>query len=513
MPIEYHVNVSDLAICQRCPALFAYKFHRNNKSAWRVGIKGNERYGSIFHKEISEKFFRAASNKKNSLYNKINFAASKGADSLEKLVREKFFIPLIEAQEEYLTSSQILAIAGAVRTWIQGMLIFFKDSRPVFLKPEEKLQAVYKTQDSNLIITGRYDALIFKPDEAEARLFEFKGYSKSNITVPLSQSLIYAWLLGKCTGIIPSIEIIYLDEKLPKNPEIFDSKTVRNLIISCLPGLFHSALDIILLRRLPNFMQDKNLCGCCKFKDTCEDDMKKIFSRKFNFRSRRRGASLLSLMIFFMAAIIITAQVFFFSDISAKSVREDRDLQSVRMQLYALTDEIKKDFIAKGDAKLEVKPRERVERLAKLRFDEKVFKYRTVSVDYKTFYGDSGTDANVDSGGARASVQDAGYVWGQRDLLAVHVNTISIDVFRLDYDYDYTQTMNQTAAEDYWLERAQHLRIFPAIKEDGYTNFLIRVHKQMPAGNRLMLQTLIASGDVSKGNKSIETRTCEEIWY
>ncbi|MBR1486614.1 MAG: PD-(D/E)XK nuclease family protein [Synergistaceae bacterium] len=518
MPIECYINVSDLAICQRCPALFAYKFHRHEKSAWRVGIKGNgENYGSVFHKEISGKFFKAAANPKNSLYDEINFAVSKGADSLEKLVRDKFFIPFIETREKYLTSAQILAMAAAVHTWIQRMLIFFKDSRPVFLKPEEKLQGAYIFQDTKLIITGRYDALIFNPDKVETRLFEFKGFSKSNITVPLSQSLIYAWLLQKYSGIIPSIEIIYLDEKFSKNPEIFDSNLVKKLIISGLPGLFRSALDIILLRRLPEIMQDKNLCDSCKFKNTCKDDMKKIFAQKFSFKTKRRGASLLSLMVFFMAAIVITAQVFFFSNISSKAVKEDRDVQSARIQLQALTDEIIKDFIAKN--RIVSGKRSDRTRAANLKFDKDVFKNGSNKVNYRTFYGDSENDNNVDSGGARASVEDNLYASGVRDLLYVHTYVASVDVFRLDYELDTTVAIKGKEAteaskpnED-WFNIPMHRRIFPAIKEDGYTNFLIRVHKQMPAGNRLMLQTLIASGDVSKGNKSIKTKTCEEIWY
>ncbi|MBR2209497.1 MAG: hypothetical protein IJ859_11875, partial [Synergistaceae bacterium] len=99
MSIECYVTVSDLSLCQRCPALFAYKIHRRERSAWRVGIKGDgESYGAAFHSEISEKFFHAASNPDSSLYDEINFAASKGAETLEKLVREKCFIPFVETK-------------------------------------------------------------------------------------------------------------------------------------------------------------------------------------------------------------------------------------------------------------------------------------------------------------------------------------------------------------------------------------------------------------------------------
>ena len=53
---ECYINVSDAALCQRCPALLAYKIYRGFKDAWKVGINGNGHYyGTLFHKnEIVE---------------------------------------------------------------------------------------------------------------------------------------------------------------------------------------------------------------------------------------------------------------------------------------------------------------------------------------------------------------------------------------------------------------------------------------------------------------------------
>lgn len=487
MSIECYTTVSDLALCQRCPALFAYKIHRRERSAWRVGIKGNgEKYGSVFHKEISEKFFHAASNPKSPLYDEINSAASKGAEPLEKVVREKFFLPFVETKGEFFSSSQILAMAEAVRNWIQGMLIFFENSQPVFLKPEVKLEGIYKSPDANLIIKGCYDALIFHPEKAEARLFEFKGFSKSDVTVSLSQSLIYAWLLQKYSGIIPSIEIIYLEEK---KPEIFNSRVVRDMIISGLPGLFQSAVDVILLRRLPEIMQDKDLCGCCKFQDTCREDMKKIFDRlpderrtsRFRFRRRRRGASLLSLMVFFMAAVIITAQVFFFSNISSQSVKEDRDVQSTRMQLAAQANELI-DFIKTDKIR-------RINNRPKQYGDDKnhplIFD-TDITANYKTFY-----DEQTGTKGAVGTLSNY--------LLKKHVYVISMDIFDLNYKYE-EKTCSASELNDIPMNE----RIFPAM--EGH--YLIRVHKLMPAGNHFMLQVLIESHD-----KTFRTKNYEEIWW
>ena len=482
MSLECYATVSDLALCQRCPALFAYKIHRREKSAWRVGIKGGgEAYGSVFHKEISEKFFHAASNPKSSLYDEINFAASEGADSLERFVREKIFLPFVETKGKFFTTAQILAMARAVRVWIRGMLIFFENSRPVFLKPEGKLEGTCNFQDSKLIITGRYDALIFNPERLEARLFEFKGFKKSDITVPLSQSLIYAWLLQKSSGIIPSIEIIYLDDE--KRPDIFDFNVVRDMIISGLPGLFRSALDIILLRRLPEIMNDKNLCGCCKFKDTCKEDMKKIFDSKFKLKTKRRGASLLSLMVFFMAAIIITSQVFFFSNISSQAVKEDRDIQSARMQLASVVEDLK-ILLQKGQKYTEDTyspngtPKQR-------NWGISFFKSNDIQVDCDIFY--DATRAALPTKTNIAGINPPIYFDGIHD-------TFSMDVHDLNYNYKAST----------WVEKPVNEKIFPAMQD----HYLIRVSKLMPAGNRFMVQVLVKSTD-----KVFKTKTYEEIWY
>ena len=473
MPVECYATVSDIALCQRCPALFAYQIHRNEKSAWRIGIKGGEVYGSVFHKEISEKFFNLASNPRSPFFKEISFAASEGADSLEKVVREKFFIPFVESEGKNFTSAEILAMAQAVRVWLQGIFIFFENSRPVFMKPEGKLCGFYDFKDARLNISGRYDALIFNPKKAEVRLFEFKAFRKSDLTVPLAQSLIYAWLIKKSSGIIPSIEIIYLDEK---RPEIFNSNIVKDLIRSGLPGLFRSVLDIILLRRLPEIMHDKNLCASCKFQNTCRNDMKKIFD------SKRRGASMISLMIFFLAAIVITAQVFFFSNISAESVKEDRDIQSSRMQLASVVEDVKDLF--KND---NVSRRNNYDPSSK----KIVFYSGEITADYLNFYDE---------------YKAGDFQKPHGSMPTGFTKVLSVDVFILDYTYkapDDDLDYHDFALN--WGKISTDKRIFPPMGENHY---LIRVSKQMPAGNRLMIQALIESDD----DKFIQ-KTYEEIWY
>ena len=435
MPLTCYATVSDLALCQRCPALFAYKIHMRKKSAWRVGIHGGgEAYGSIFHREISEKFFNAASDSRSPLHKKILSAASGGADSLEECVRENFFAPFVEKRSERLSSGQILSMAQAVRVWVRRMAAFLEDCEPVFLKPEGRLQGCYRSEEheAELIINGRYDAMIFNPGRHEVRLFEFKGFKKSDVVVPLSQSLIYSWLVKKSSGIIPSIEIIYLDEE---EPEIFEARVVREMIISGLPGLFGTALDIILLRRIPEMLHDENLCSQCKFTAKCKGDMKKIFSL------RRRGVSLLSVAVFLFAATMITAQVFFFTTMSAETASDERDILRARLQLANIVEEVK------------------------------------------------GTLASHSGGSAS---------WEDFDDLAQDERTYGSDTYSKYYDLDYTYVSKDLEYNE-WSKIDAPAKLFPPMED----HYLIRAYKERTNGKNLMLQVLVTSDGKIKSYEEI----------
>ncbi|MBR0249300.1 MAG: hypothetical protein IJQ70_10030, partial [Synergistaceae bacterium] len=96
MPKSYYITVSNAALCQRCPALLAYRIHRGEKDAWKVGINGNGYYyGTLFHKNIAQVFFEAASDPSKRLHKKIARSLSGGAPAIEAMIREKIFIPFL----------------------------------------------------------------------------------------------------------------------------------------------------------------------------------------------------------------------------------------------------------------------------------------------------------------------------------------------------------------------------------------------------------------------------------
>ena len=513
-----YITVSNAALCQRCPMLLAYKIHMGFDDVWKIGINGSGfAYGSMFHKNIAQVFFDAASNPSHRLHRKISEAIPLGLDSLEGIIRENIFMPFVSRQAKNYASGQILSMAKGITVWTRAMSEFFslipsllrdteKNMRTVFIPPEQKLQALYESGGVKLNVTGCYDALLFNPDRCEARLFEFKGYMRSDIVVPLSQSLIYSWLIWKHTGIIPSVEIIYLGDD-DKEPEVFSSSSVKEMICAGLPGLFESVAGIISLSGSPEISRDKKLCRQCPFDGKCAEDWRSLKMRK------RRGASLINVMVFLMFAGMITAQVFFFSRTSADSLAEGREIMLYRLQLQSLVEEAKD--------KLKIQTEQDGAILHDSRLHNASGEPRTMNaidvVKYNEFYDKTTLISNSDD-----SFPDT---WKN--------NGYHVRIHDLDYSFDATgfdSSSRSDWVENYGNSNAEK-KLFaamyvPVMSEDVTRNasgditavthryYLIRAHKQLPAnyyGRKLMYQVLIRRNE--NNHQDIQTLSFQEVWY
>ncbi len=495
-----YANASDLAICQRCPALFGYKIHKGKKDAWQVGIKGNgSYYGSMFHKNIARPFFEAAANPHNPLHSEAVLAVSGSRAELESFIQEKIFMPFIEAHSWEYTSDQITAAARGVRVWVEAMAGFFaeipslrrnpaQNMSTVFHQPEQKLRAEYTFHgEGRLIITGCYDALMFNPDKAEARLFEFKGYAKSDIAVPLSQSLIYAWLIWKYSGIVPSVEIIYLDEE-DRKPVVFDPLSVRSMMDSGLPGLFYAAFSTITLRRLPEIMRDKDLCKVCRFSNTCASD----WAAKFR---KRAGASLVNVCVFFLAATMITAQVFFFSTTTTETLAEETKAIARRFSM---------------GQKLE---------LALTTLESRDLR-RIPSNDAEAAYGNIGVmgttiaSSTIHGESGYLSFDKVAKVWSD-DSRTVFIYDLNYTLINADGIY------NTNNGRDPWNDVLIPRRLFPPMSDDVYHDqyFLVRVLAPgQGLGKKLMYQLLTrrkvdTAATDPKHSYDVYPLTFQEVWY
>lgn len=480
----FYSTVSDIAVCQRCPALFGYKIHMKIKDAWLEGIKGKGYfYGSMFHRHIAQVFFEAASDSCNCLHAKLVRAISEGEGELEEFIRENIFMPFIEKFSERYTAGQLMAAASGVKVWVKAMWDFFSEipslmknpaqnMSTIFLQPEQKLQAYYDfPNEGRLVITGCYDALMFNPDKAEARLFEFKGYSKSDAAVPLSQSLMYAWLIEKFSGIIPSVEIIYLDED-ERQPDIFDPASVRSMIISGLPGLFYAAFNTITLRRLPKIMKDKDSCGRCRFRNQCDAD----WDAKFR---RRTGASLINVMVFMLAAVIIMTQTFFFANLSHETSAVQAENINRRFKFdYALSTAIN---IISSDS----------------------FAFNATSPEI-TYANSKDFNAGFNKTRLHSYSSDIS-------------GDIAMDIFDMFYNLKSFDVDSVRLYRDSLTWRTEPNKIFPAIiPEAGDNNrfFMVRIYDTgSNKSNKLMYQAVIRRNPSVLGAQRAKVLSFKEVWY
>ena len=280
------VSVSDAALCQRCPRLLAYR-KKGQQKAWKVGIEGSgEKYGSLFHDHIAGAFFKAAADPESPLREEFRAALLGGRDEevplrerLEELIRVRFFHPFMEQYAPKLSTKQALSMARGTSVWVGCMADFLAgipfgrlapdEVMHVFLEPERTLQASYKSSDGRVLeLSGRYDALLFNPNSCKATLFEFKGHRCADPTVALSQALIYAWLVHRATGILPAVQVIYLEEE---HPVTFPASDVKDMT-SKLPGLFDVVLDVLEGRLPLPVAVNSELCRQCPWNGDCAND-------------------------------------------------------------------------------------------------------------------------------------------------------------------------------------------------------------------------------------------------
>ncbi|MDR1731931.1 MAG: PD-(D/E)XK nuclease family protein [Synergistaceae bacterium] len=277
--------VTALSLCQRCPRLLAFQ-EQGEKNAWQAGSAGKKKvsYGSLFHSQIVGRFHSDAADGESPCRQALIKVFAGGQKNLNKrlndLVREHYFSSFLMTHSKKLTSLQVQAIARATTFWVECLADFLLDIPSLFSSPEERLNAVFHSPEKTLKgvwafpdgqvlkVTGRYDALLFNPDAGEAVLFEFKGFKMPDVTVGLSQTLLYAWLVSSAAGIVPAVKLIGLEDDAPCSFASGDVKTM----MGNLPYLFETARQV-LEKRLPlPQAADSGLCSLCPYDARCDQE-------------------------------------------------------------------------------------------------------------------------------------------------------------------------------------------------------------------------------------------------
>ena len=219
---------------------------------------------------------------------------------------------------------------------------------------------------------------------------------------------------------------------------------------------------------------------------------------------KRRGASLLNVMVFLMFSVMITAQVFFFSKSSSDSLAEEREIMVYRLNLNSLVEEAK-DALGETENV--------IGHLSTL--EEHTLTYATFSDDAKIF-DDSNVEEKWKNSGYHVRIYDLDYVFDGSNFSTAE---------RIDWTTKYSGAY-------------KHRKLFAAmppigtleyddegnVKRNGigkliYASvserfYLIRAWTQLPENffnAKLMYQVLVKRNE--NNYSDIKILSFQEVWY
>lgn len=219
----------------------------------------------------------------------------------------------------------------------------------------------------------------------------------------------------------------------------------------------------------------------------------------------RKGASLINIMVFVMFAMMVTAQVFFYTATSFEGLTDEREIMSYRLMLDSIV------------------------RLASSRLAE------NGSISHKT--DSEGNKIQADYSNFYTEVQ----VWNLADDSDAHyTNEYHATIHDLDYALDTTTTpfSRTTWENNKYNEKYMYKKIFAAMNPpvmandittdaDGnitvnYRYYLLRAYVDLPEkkfyGRKLMYQVLFrrsedSTTDISPTKHRLYLESFQEIWF
>jgi len=198
-----------------------------------------------------------------------------------RFVKEQYLIPFLEEYANTLPYERIEAFASACEQWIGYLNDFITPNlseipdwltllQKIVHSSEYLMKSPYSFPDAEMMqISGRPDAILFDPKTKEAVVVEYKARKESDPLQDLAQTSLYSWLVHTSIGILPRVDILYLEEKQPLVryfvPAIQD-------IIENHPSLFQLARDILHGKRPVPQCTSPALCQICPYAHTCDGD-------------------------------------------------------------------------------------------------------------------------------------------------------------------------------------------------------------------------------------------------
>lgn len=284
------LTVSDIHLCQHCPRLLAYS--RIGKKTAFIGYKGTGNLpGTLFHTFASrvQKGIVRKGPGREALINALNQDPKKKSTCLHEAIKQEYLIPFLTEHGKRLSFENIEAFASACEQWISYLDDFISphlssstdpnlliDS--IFHSSEHLMRLQYIFTDKEILqISGKPDALLFDPETNEPVVLEYKGRKESDPMQDLAQTSLYARLVFESVGIIPRVDILYLEEETPLVR--YPVPTILTLIDNH-PSLFSLARNCVTREKLLPKCSDQTLCKTCPFMKTCDLDFGEFFVEK-----------------------------------------------------------------------------------------------------------------------------------------------------------------------------------------------------------------------------------------
>ncbi len=237
---------------------------------------------------------------------------------------------------------------------------------------------------------------------------------------------------------------------------------------------------------------------------------------------KRNGASLLNVMVFMVFAVMVTAQVFFFSQSSMESLADEREIMMYRLNLDSLLEEAKTALEVKGEDNEIVHDEELDKSDNKLKYSQFLNGRIITQSNGKQHEVTTKAKFKDDTKWAMSSEWDSNKYYA-----AIH---------DLDYVFD-SEFNSRTDWSENYSGSNMHKKVFAAMspetepiigeyEKDGITPktqvteryYLIRVYAQLPSrfyDRKLMYQVLIKRKNESDSalKHDLDTLSFQEVWF
>lgn len=208
----------------------------------------------------------------------------------------------------------------------------------------------------------------------------------------------------------------------------------------------------------------------------------------------RKGASLINIMVFVMFAMMVTAQVFFYTATSFEGLTDEREIMSYRLMLDSIV------RLASTDLALNAGERS-------------ITHTDGITANYQSFYRNTQVEINH-------TIQN----WD----ISAYPSDYHATIHDLDYELDTTTTpfSRTTWDNNKYNEKNMYQKLFaamPAISDDANTEgsvlryYLLRAYAKLPEkkfyDRKLMYQVLFRRIETPGQPHKPEIKSFQEIWF